>query len=56
MNPIIKDKTPEIHIVIHIGQEKDKPFVSNPFKILVTNIRIISAKDIDKGEYSVSVG
>ena len=56
MNPIIKDKIPEIHIVIHIGQEKDKPFVSNPFKILVTNIRVISAKDIDIGEYSVSVG
>jgi hypothetical protein len=56
MNPIIKGKTPEIHLLIHIGREKDPPFVENPFKILVTNIRIISAKDIDNGEYSVSVG
>ena len=56
MNPIIKDKIPEIHLLIHIAQEKDPPFVENPFKILVTNIRIISAKDIDTGEYTVSVG
>ena len=56
MNPIIKDKIPEIHIVIHIGKEKDPPFINNPFKILVTNIRVISVKDIDIGEYSVSVG
>ena len=56
MNPIIKDKTPQIHLVIHIGQEKDTPFIPNPFQILVTNIRIISAKDIEEGEYSVSVG
>ena len=56
MNPIIKDKIPEIHLVIHIGREKDPPFKNNPFKILVTNIRIISAKDIENGEYSVSVG
>jgi hypothetical protein len=56
MIPIIKDKIPQIHLVIHIGQEKDTPFIPNPFQILVTNIRIISAKDIEEGEYSVSVG
>ena len=47
---------PEIHLVIHISLEKDTPFVPSPFQILVTNIRVISAKDIEEGEYSVSVG
>ena len=56
MNPIIKKRIPEIHLVIHISLEKDTPFVPSPFQILVTNIRVISAKDIEEGEYSVSVG
>ena len=56
MNPIIKNRIPEIHLVIHISLEKDTPFVPSPFQILVTNIRVISAKDIEEGEYSVSVG
>ena len=56
MNSRIKNSFPEIHLVIHIGLEKDTPFVSRPFEILVTNIRIISAKDIDLDEYSVFVG
>ena len=55
MNPK-KGKTPEIHLIIHISQEKDIPFITNPFQILVTNIRIISVKDIEEDEYFVSVG
>ena len=35
MNSRIKNYIPEIHLVIHIGQEKDAPFVANPFQILV---------------------
>ena len=64
-----KKKIPEIHlaellwedlrmenglILIHIGLEKDTLFIARPFEILLTNIRVISAKDIDLGEYSVS--
>ena len=56
MNPIIKDKIPDIHLLIHIGQEKETPFIEKPFEMKITNIRVISARDIDKGEYSVSVG
>ena len=32
------------------------PFIENPFEILLTNIRIISMKDIPFGDYTVSVG
>ena len=56
MNSRIKNSFPEIHLVIHIGLEKDTLFIARPFEILLTNIRVISAKDIDLGEYSVSVG
>ena len=56
MKSKIKDKNPEIHLAIHIGQEKDTPFIARPFQILITNIRVISAKDIEENEYSVSVG
>ena len=56
MNSRIKNYIPEIHLVIHIGKEKDAPFIENPFQILVTNIRVISIKDIEEAEYSVSVG
>ena len=56
MNSRIKNHIPEIHLVIHISLDKDTPFVPKPFQILVTNIRVISAKDIEEGEYSVSVG
>ena len=55
MNPK-KGKTPEIHLVIHISQEKDIPFTTKPFQIFVTNIRVISVKDIEEDEYFVSVG
>ena len=47
MNPIIKDKIPEIHLVIHIGQIKDTPFIEKPFNMLVVNIRVISVKDVE---------
>ena len=56
MHQIIKDTFPKIHLIIHLSQEDDKPFVQNPFQILVTNIRVISVKDIPIGEYTVSVG
>ena len=56
MNPIIKDKVPEIHLMIHIGQLKDAPFIEKPFNMLVVNIRVISVKDVDAGEYSVALG
>ena len=56
MRRIIKKSSPQIHLIIHLAQEKDEPFVQSPFQILVTNIRIISVKDIPLGEYTVSVG
>ena len=56
MHPIIKKTTPQIHLIIHLAQEKDTPFVPSLFQILVTNIRIISVKDVPLGEYTVSVG
>ena len=56
MRRIIKKSSPQIHLIIHLSQEKDTPFVQCPFQILVTNIRVISVKDIPLGEYTVSVG
>ena len=56
MNKIIKKNNPIIHLMIHLSQENDIPFIQNPFQILVTNIRVISIKDIPKGEYTVSLG
>ena len=56
MNKIIKKTSPMIHLMIHLSQENDIPFIQNPFQILVTNIRVISIKDIPKGEYTVSLG
>ena len=51
-----KKNIPQIHLLIHLAREDDKPFIENPFQILVTNIRIISVKDIPPGDYTVSVG
>jgi hypothetical protein len=51
MHQIIKKSIPQIHLVIHLSKEKDEPFTENPFRILVTNIRVIQAKDITLGEY-----
>ena len=56
MHPIIKKSIPQIHLIIHLAQENDIPFTPNPFEILVTNIRIISVKDVPLDEYTVSVG
>ena len=56
MHSIIKKSIPQIHLIIHLAQEKDTPFIPSPFQILVTNIRIISVKDVPLGEYTVSVG
>ena len=56
MNPIIKKTTPKIHLVLHLSQEKDQKFKENIFKFLVANIRIMTVKDIEQGEYSVSLG
>ena len=56
MHQIIKKSIPQIHLVIHLSKDKDEPFTENPFQILVTNIRVIQAKDITLGEYNVSVG
>ena len=56
MNQIIKKTIPQIHLIIHVSKENDPPFIENLFQILVTNIRVISIKDIPPGEYTVSVG
>ena len=56
MNPIKEDTTPEIHLMIHIGEVKDTTFIEKPFSMLVVNIRVISVKDVDLGEYYVSLG
>ena len=56
MNPKIKDTCPEIHLMVHIGEAKDTPFIEKPFNMLVVNIRVISVKDVDSGEYYVSLG
>jgi len=50
MNHKIKDTTPEIHLMIHIGKVKDTAFIEKNFNILVANIRVISAKDVGSGE------
>ena len=56
MNPIIKGNIPEIHLLIHIGEVKDTPFIDKPFNMLVANIRVISVKEVDSGEYYVALG
>ncbi len=56
MNPIVKETTPKLHLVIHVSQEKDIKFMPNPFQILITNIRIMTVKDIEPGEYTISFG
>jgi len=56
MNPIVKNTNPKIRLVIHLAQEKSVKFMPNPFKILMTNIRIMTVKDIEPGEYTVSFG
>ena len=56
MNQVVKKTLPQIHLIIHLAKENDKPFIENPFQILVTNIRIISVKDVPNGDYTVSVG
>ena len=56
MHQIVKGNFPKIHLIIHLSQENDTPFVQKPFQKLVTNIRVISVKDIPSGEYTVSVG
>jgi Ca2+-dependent lipid-binding protein len=56
MNQKVKKTLPQIHLIIHLSKENDTPFIESPFQILVTNIRVISIKDIPPGEYTVSVG
>ena len=56
MHQIVKKNNPQIHLIIHLSKEDDKPFIESPFEILVTNIRVISVKDVPLGEYTVSVG
>ena len=56
MRPIVNKTTPKVRLVIHLAQEKDEKFVSNPFKLYLTNIRIMTVKDIEPGEYTVSLG
>ena len=56
MNPIVKKTTPKIRLIIHLSQENDAKFVNNPFKIFVTNIRVMTVKDVEAGEYTVSLG
>ena len=56
MNPIVKKTKPEIHLVLHLSQEKDNKFTENTFKFLVANIRIMTVKDVEPGEYFVSFG
>ena len=53
---IVKKTTPKIHLVLHLSREKDQKFKENFFKFLVANIRIMTVKDIDQGEYTVSLG
>ena len=56
MNPIVNKTKPKIHLFLHLSQGKDEKFKENKFEFLVTNIRIMTAKDVDPGEYTVSLG
>ena len=56
MNQKVKKTLPQIHLIIHLSKENDTPFIESPFQILVTNIRVISVKDVPPGDYTVSVG
>ena len=56
MNPIVNKTIPKIHLFLHLSQGKDEKFKENKFEFLVTNIRIMTAKDVDPGEYTVSLG
>ena len=56
MNPIVKNSNPKIRLVIHLSQDNDVKFFPKEFKIFVANIRIMTVKDIEPGEYTVSLG
>ena len=56
MNQIVKTTQPRIHLIIHLAQNKDIKYIPNPFQLLVTNVRIMTMKDIEPGEYTVSLG
>ena len=56
MNQIEKKTIPKIHLIIHLAEDKDIKFISNPFQIYVTNIRIMTVKDVEPGEYFITFG